>query len=111
MLINEIPYDEKKTEPILPFGYGCYTWKYMMKIHKKFPGKTSKQFFKEVFGRQQTCVNYTLRNWIWTFSNEEKTATVYCLITEEGVHWEMDNTSDIKEIVKIRKEVERKLIE
>ena len=120
MLINEVPYEESKTDCIfnclriedIRAGFpGYYKLSYMKKMHKKFGNISSKQIFKEVFGRQQRCVNYTHRNWIWTFSNEEKTATIHCLVSETGVSWEMNNTSNVKEILKLRKEIERKIIE
>ena len=124
MLINEVSYDENNTDCIvnyiphrhngikrffhLPDFY--YNVVYMEKLYKKFPNMPSKQIFKKVFGNQQKCVQYTYRNWVWTFSNEEKTATINCLVNETGVSWEMDITSNKQEIIKLRQEIERKLI-
>ncbi len=117
MLINIIPYNKEISDCIcnlisrvrhMPqFYQKWYTWEY----HEiKHPGLTSKQIFKKVFGRQLTCVNHTHRCWIWTFSSEAGDATIYCLVDIRGIHWEMDITSNKKEIIKLLEEIEKRLI-
>lgn len=117
MLINVTAYDADKSDPIInhiPLGVNkgqfFEAW-YMREYHEvKHPGLTSKQIFKNVFGRQQTCVYGWYRNWVWTFSREVGNATIYCMVDKRGVHWEMDISSDKKEIIKLREEIERRLI-
>ena len=119
MLINVIPYDKDKSDPIInsiPLGVAkgqFYEVWYMRKYHMvKHYGLNSKQIFKKVFGKQLTCWNIAgwYRNWIWTFSSEAKDATVYCIINKRGTHWEMNTDSNLPEIIKLREEIERRLI-
>ncbi len=116
MLINEIPYDKEKSDPIInsiPLnvskGQFWEAW-YMREYHMvKHQDLSSKQIFKKVFGRQQTCV-YTAwnRRWVWTFSNDD--ACIYCMVDISGVRWEMNIDSDLKHIIKLREEIEKRLI-
>lgn len=86
MLINAVLYYENKSNSIINemirknsvVEPNFHKVDYMIKLYNKFPNMSSKDIFKKTFGRQQICVNYTLRNWVWTFSNESKTSTIYC---------------------------------
>lgn len=123
MLINVTAYDADKSDPIInhiPLGVNkgqfFEAW-YMREYHQvKHPGLTSKQIFKNVFGKQQTCVQgWYYRNWVWTFSNSTDVssalfATIYCMIDKLDVSWEMDTDSSLPEIIKLREEIERRLI-
>jgi hypothetical protein len=118
MLINEIPYDKDKSDSIvnhIPLnvskGQFFEAW-YMREYHMvKYYGLSSKQIFKKVFGRQLTCV-YTAwnRRWVWTFSNDDHSACIYCMVDISGVRWEMNIDSDLSEIIKLRDEIEKRLI-
>ncbi len=121
MLINEVTYDPEKSElidnciPIYirkqqqkPQFYEAW---YMKKKWDKFPGLSTKEIFKQVFGRQQTCVNYTCRCWIWSFSNDDCSAIIYCLVDIRGCHWEMDRDGYWWNTVKLQKKIEDKIIE
>lgn len=118
MLINKILYEQDKSDSIvnhIPLdvskGQFFEAW-YMREYHMvKYYGLSSKQIFKEVFGRQQTCV-YTgwNRRWVWTFSNDDASATIYCMVDISGVRWEMNIDSDLKQIIKLREEIEKRLI-
>ncbi len=120
MLINKISYDKDKADPIInsiPLGVSkgqfFEAW-YMREYHMvKHPDLSSKQIFKRVFGRQQTCV-YTAwnRRWVWTFANSplEPHACIYCMVDISGVRWEMNIDSNLSEIIKLREEIERRLI-
>jgi hypothetical protein len=117
MLINVVPYDKDKADPIinsipLDVNKGQYFehW-YMQKMHMvKYPGLSSKQIFKYVFGQQLTCVIGWYRNWVWTFSNDTRSACVYCMVDKRGVHWEMDVGSDLRGVINLRDEIERRLL-
>ncbi len=117
MLINEIPYDKDKADPIInsiPLnvnkGQFFEAW-YMREYHMvKHPGLSTKQIFKKVFGRQLTCVMGWYRNWVWTFSSDDCSATIYCMVDIRGMHWEMHIDSNLSEIIKLREEIERRLI-
>ncbi len=119
MLINKIAYDKDKTDPIInsiPLGVSkgqfFEAW-YMREYHMvKHPGLSSKQIFKKVFGRQLTCTNIRgwYRNWVWTFSSDNCFATIYCMVDKRGVHWEMDIGSDLPQIIRLRDEIEKRLI-
>ena len=119
MLVNVIPYDKDKSDPIinsipLEVSKGQYFehW-YMQKLHMvKYPGLSTKQIFKYVFGRQQTCWQGWYRNWVWTFANSanEPFATIYCMVDKSGLHWEMDIGSDLRGVIDLRDEIERRLI-
>lgn len=93
MNINTAQYDETATDCIV----NCVTprWdfnackEYYDGIRKVGYKDDSKALFKTTFGKQMTCKNYTCRNWIWTFSDDN--ATVYCLICDTGVSWEYNH--------------------
>ncbi len=117
MLINKVPYDKDKADPIInsiPLdvakGQFFEAW-YMREYHMvKHYGLTGKQIFKKMFGRQQTCVQGWYRNWVWTFSNEVRNACIYCMVDKRGVHWEMDIGSDLRGVINLREEIEKRLI-
>ena len=88
-----------------------YDLEYMKKYHIKYQDMSSKQIFKRVFGPQLTCINYSYRCWIWTFSNEGRTAVVNCLVDKRGVHWEYKRKSPFHTVVSIVQEIEKRLIE
>lgn len=48
-----------------------------------------KAAFRRSFGRQQTTINYSNRNWVWTFTVPVLGPTaVYVLIDRTGTRWE-----------------------
>lgn len=47
--------------------------------------------FKLAFGRQQITVNYSRRNWVWTFANSK--ATMHCLLSVRGIAWEYNRAT------------------
>jgi hypothetical protein len=117
MLINEIPYDKDKADSITNHislankGQFFEAW-YMREYHMvKHYGLSAKQIFKKVFGKQLTCVNTDwYRCWVWTFSNTDRSACIYCMTDKRGVHWKMDIGSDLRGVIDLRDEIEKKLI-
>jgi hypothetical protein len=56
--------------------------------------------FKQVFGKQQTCKNYSSRNWIWTFT--DGTTNLWCLISKDGLTFEYDTrTPNLDALIKL----------
>jgi hypothetical protein len=93
MKVNVAPYNEKETDCIqnlcwMRSGLFAPSSSFYNGIRKAGYMGDSKTLFKLTFGKQQTTVDYTLRNWVWTFSNESNTAVIYCLLSSEGVAWE-----------------------
>ena len=117
MLINAIPYNRHIADSIINHiplnvakGQFCEAW-YMREYHMvKHYGLSAKQIFKKVFGRQQICVMGWYRNWVWTFSTEGCYSTIYCMVDIRGVHWEMDIGSDLRGVIALREEIEKRLI-
>lgn len=56
-------------------------------------GLNSKQFIKKIFGKQMLVVDYSNRNWVWSFTNEDKNATIYFLANVRGLYIEFDKGS------------------
>src|ERR1051325_1095748 len=46
---------------------------------------STKQIFKNIFGKQLTTRNYTCRNLIWTFSRKDQ--ILYAWLSVEGLSW------------------------
>jgi len=116
MKINEAPYIEEKSCPIINKIRGQGVQTYLSSItgysrihYEKYPKFSSKQMFKEVFGRQLTTINYTHRNWIWTFSSDDLKHTIFAMVATTGVAWEMNVDSDIFEIVKLKDSIIERL--
>ena len=120
--INKLPFEAEESCIIYnkiyerhqnPGDYFRYIWNpdYMKKYHVKYGTASSKQIFKQVFGPQQICINYTYRCWIWTFADPEGQAVVYCLVDKRGVHWEYKHKSPFHTVITIVQEIEKRLIE
>ena len=78
---------------------------------KKYGAKTDKDIFKKLFGRQSTTKSYSVRNWIWTFSTNDKENIVHCLISSEGIAWQYDPRSkDKKQVVRLVKHLKQYLL-
>ena len=114
MKINEVKYDENHTQSLINNMYirgysDAYAEFYnrLFLIYRKFPDKTPKQIFKDVFGKQQICVTYSRRNWVWTFSNGK--ASIWALISTRGISWENDPRCDFYEVKKLLYEIIREL--
>lgn len=128
-LVNEVPYDEEKTDSIVNMGnyngldpfYSqriideCWWYdRKFFELMKSVPEerRDPKSLFKYVFGRQLTCKNYTNRNWVWTFSDLEEQNAFWTLISTTGVSWEFDSTSeDFHRVIDLRKKVENYIYE
>jgi hypothetical protein len=100
---------QQKKDPVDYFRHP-YDMNYLKKFHIKYKGLNSKQIFKKVFGPQLICINYTHRCWIWTFTNEDTDAVVYCLIDVRGIHWEYKKKSRFDNVIAIVQEIEERLI-
>ena len=117
MKINDYSYNESETDCILNmrldkennWAERALAWiqnenptgQYYRRIREAGYKGESKPLFKAAFGKQQRCADYTIRNWIWTFSNEEATAVIYCLVSSEGVSWEYNTKVSTPEAVRI----------
>lgn len=127
-LVNDVLYNEQKTESMLNMDFyenkSSYsrrirdecTWygERYMKTIQEIPEKRrdSKSLFKYVFGGQQICKNYSRRNWIWTFSDINKNNILYTLVSIEGVSWEFNiDSKDYDEVIDLRKGVEKYIYE
>lgn len=101
MKINEEPYEESKTSSIYTFGIHdefdlVNDQKKLKNYFERKGDRTSKQLFKDLYGKQQTVVQYTNRNWVWTFSSEN--ACLYVLCSKTGRHLEARRDSDHEEL-------------
>lgn len=110
MKINIKPYNEDLTIHITEASpyvdvqeYGSLVNTFYQKMHDKF--KTSLKAFKTVVGKQSTVKTYSNRNWIWTFTSDDDLATVYCLVSKEGVAWEYDKKSRKNKVLPLLKEI------
>ena len=87
-LVNRVPYDETLTQG----GVSYYHNKDLMQLDVAYHALRHKLnlrsigMFKRRFGRQQRCVNYTHRCWVWTFNRDD--AVIYALVDIRGPHWE-----------------------
>jgi hypothetical protein len=108
--INKVPYEEDKTEHVRNIGLECPYYDLFNHLdlnkayHAKwpYPKYQSKEVFKTVFGKQLKCVNYTYRNWVWTFSDKDNQACLNVLCSETGAHFEYRHKSRqavLKEII------------
>ena len=68
--------------------------------------------FKRAFGRQQTTQNYSYRNWIWTFTSDDGSATMHCLVnSHQGLSWEYNRaTSDVDSLEPLMNEIVQALL-
>jgi hypothetical protein len=100
MLINEVKYDEKKTQ-VIPMNITSVYYEpefmdYRYDNYKDLnqPHPESKDFLKDLLGKQQICKNYSVRNWIWTLSTEDKSTTIHLLASKRGISFEYNINSD-----------------
>lgn len=49
------------------------------------------QLFLSTFGEEQIIKQYTVKNWIWTFSGRRTKAVLLALVNENGIYWEYDS--------------------
>ncbi|RTK97740.1 MAG: hypothetical protein EKK64_00565 [Neisseriaceae bacterium] len=102
MKINKSEYDESKSQGIGLVVQDQEIYEDVKKIYEfRHSLKLSSiEMFKLFFGKQQTCRNYTSKNWIWTFSDDEEKNVIYCLVSKEGISWETPNSKEIKPLFK-----------
>jgi hypothetical protein len=119
--INKVPYEEDKTDSVMNLGNKHNEFKLqseafldnLMKYHDIWPCPeyNSKTVYKIVFGKQLTCVTYSYRNWIWTFSDENNEACLNVLCSERGRSFEYRKGSDFKKLKEIIGWVESMLLD
>lgn len=86
--VNQVPYDETLTQG----GISYYHNKELIRLDAAYYALRHKfklrsvDMFKHRFGRQQKCVNYTHRCWVWTFNWDD--VVIYALVDIRGPHWE-----------------------
>ena len=105
MNINAVPYDEDLTRSMLELQVTervdiLYRMNLEMKYLDKWPCNEhpTRKVFQEVFGKQIKCVDYTNRNWVWTFSNDDNTACINVLCSTRGKDFEYRSDSNLKEL-------------
>ena len=114
MKINVAPYVEDNTSSVINMHdsvleiYDIYK-QYWVVLHKH--KLTSLELFKKAFGRQKLTKDYTCRNWVWTFTDDEEKGILYCLVSKEGPSWEFDSTTDMNVVMSLLVEAIEKLIE
>ena len=95
--VNIRKYDEGRTDSLVNISNGISDpesrLSYINLIYKgsMIPYEQDlepKFLFKKVFGRQQSCITYTHRNWVWVFSRNN--VQINCLISTRGISWEYD---------------------
>ena len=113
MLINNKKYDEIHTDSLANCKSFHDKFKkiylFYKKMHERAGNVGSIAVFKQVFGKQQCCKNYTCRNWIWTFSEEGN--TIWCLVSKEGINWEYDSRSNQRACLKLMDKVMLDILE
>jgi hypothetical protein len=115
--VNQTAYDETQTDSLanaagrLPpdeIPDADSHFRLLVALKDAYPHLSSKEQFRQAFGRQQTTASYSRRHWIWTF--ERSGTTVWALISTEGVAWEWDSRGDPREAFRIRRDVETALL-
>jgi hypothetical protein len=111
MKVNKIKYDEDNTYALMnAIGPKAILDAYepLLECYERTGVRSSLALFKKVFGRQQITVNYSHRNWVWTFTNGK--ATMHCLLSVQGIAWEYNRaTSDVDALAPLMHEIVRKL--
>jgi hypothetical protein len=119
MEINKEQYQEENTDslinirirpPLIAIWETDWNSNKQKEYWEKQGKRTSKQYLKDVFGRQQTCKNYTRRNWIWTFSDGNGKACLYALVSETGLHWEYRGGSDSVVLKQLVDSIEKEMM-
>lgn len=113
MKINFNQYDEEQTLHILESKpqYAGRAWQeeYFQiceKVYRKVHDfKNSLEACKAIFGKQQIVKQYSHRNWIWTFTDDDNFATIYCLVSVRGISWEYDKRSRKDHVIPLFREV------
>jgi hypothetical protein len=87
MKINKAKYKED-CNPGIFIDKGKFN--HLLEISKiRYLNKLSSiDLFKKVFGKQQVCKQYTNKNWIWTFTDDNERLVINCLVSKEGISWE-----------------------
>lgn len=106
MRVNEIGYDEKHTDSLV----NCNDFDVMNAARRLMYAVAGtemepKALFKKLFGKQMTTVNYSQRNWIWTFTDGDDNAWVWPLISTRGIAWEYHRLSDLKALLPLIEEI------
>lgn len=112
MKINKVKYDENNTDSLMnAVGPKAILDAYdpLLESYERTGVRSSLVLFKQVFGRQQITVNYSHRNWVWTFANGK--ATIHCLVSVQGIAWEYNKaTSDVNALAPLMNEIVARLI-
>lgn len=81
-----LPPEQYKKEYDKFYDASFYSRKNIMKIHDTSEPLycESHEFFRKIFGRQQMCVIYTGRFWVWTFKAGDTNAVLHALVGHRG---------------------------
>ncbi len=112
MNINTILYDEDNSDCLINYIEGEQATRMMDAAFYSWSGhKTgemdknlhdllcTKDGMKKLLGRQQKCVTYSNRNWVWTVEN--KGTVLHIMASIEGIKWQFDPRGDVDDAIEI----------